>query len=281
MTTSFSSLVKKLADAGISSPRLEARLLLARILGCEDNDAAVISAVLSDSREKMLDEMLDKRLNGHFPLDKILGLKSFYKYDFIVNEDVLSPRPDTEIILEEALKLSDGRSLSVLDLGTGSGCLLLSLLKENPQAEGTGVDISAAALEVARKNAARLNVEKQVLFLQADWFADDFLKNFPVKFDIIVSNPPYIPETDIAGLDAEVREHDPHMALSGGEDGFVSYRKIAEYMPFLLADGGYVLLEAGAGQARKITEIFSARGLSLCRIVKDLSGIDRCVILKK
>lgn len=281
MTAVFPSLVQKLAAAGISSPRLEARLLLAHVLECDDNDAAVINAVLSAEQEKMLEDLLDKRLKRRFPLDKILGLKSFYKYDFIVNEDVLSPRPDTEIILEEALRLSAGRSVSILDLGTGSGCLLLSLLKENPQAAGTGIDISAAALCVAEKNAARLKVEQQVSFRQADWFANDFLRQIEGAFDLIVSNPPYIPEPDIAALDPEVREHDPHLALSGGEDGFASYRQIAEHIPFLLADGGYVLLEAGAGQARDIAEIFSARGLMLSRIVKDLSGIDRCVILKK
>ena len=171
--------------------------------------------------------------------------------------------------------------MSVLDLGTGSGCILLSLLKENPQSEGVGVDISEAALQIARENAKALNVEKQVKWLNLDWFKSDFLQKINAQFDLIVSNPPYIPDKDIAQLEDEVKLYDPLYALSGGEDGLVSYRRIAELAPFLLKEGGYILLECGIGQAQAVADIFMKNNLSFCKILKDLQNIERCVILKK
>lgn len=285
--SAYELLIKQLAAAGISSPRLEARLLLGNVLNCSADDMTSVTAELNTEQQKKLEEVINRRIIRHEPLDKILGHKEFYKYDFLVNENVLSPRPETEILLEEALRLSKikttagNNALSVLDLGTGSGCILLSLLKENPSAHGIGVDISAAALETARKNAEQLGIEQRVKWINADWFDDNFTDYFETPFDLIVSNPPYIPEADIAGLDDEVRLYDPHWALSGGTDGYDSYHRLAEVIPNLLADGGYVLLECGQGQTARTAEIFMHNHLSLCGILKDLAGIDRCVILKK
>ena len=275
----YNNLIEKLVKAGIPSPRLEAKLLLSFVLG--DNGANFFDVELSDKQQDVLDELVNKRVIDRFPLDKIIGRKGFYKYEFVVNEDVLSPRPDTEVLLEKALELSPKGEFSALDLGVGSGCILLSILKENPNACGVGVDVSEKALDVARQNSKNLGVENQVSFINASWFDSDFVNLFDEKFDIIVTNPPYIPDDDILRLEPEVKNHDPMLALSGGVDGLVSYHRIAEVVPLLLKDNGYVLIEGGINQADDSVKNFTAQNLNFCEVVKDLSGIDRCVILKK
>ena len=275
----FNNLVQQLAQAQITSPRLEARMLLAYLLHRDNSETDIITAELTTLQQKELDELVDRRVNKHEPIDKIIGKKGFYKFDFIVNNDVLSPRPETEIIIEEALSL--GKIDSILDLGTGSGCILLSLLKELPQAQGTGVDISNEALSVAKQNARMLEIENQVKWINASWNEENFLKHFPYQFNLVVSNPPYIPNQEIMGLDPEVKNYDPLLALSGGEDGYDAYHRLAEIIPHLLTDKGAVLLECGQGQAETVADIFMKQNLSLYKIVKDLQGIDRCIILKK
>ena len=277
----FNDVIKQLIATGIASPRLEARLLLAHVLGCESSSTKVLTAELHAQQETMLRDLLNKRLRQHCPLDKILGYKDFYKYTFKVNDDVLSPRPETEIIVEEAVRIMQGKALRVLDLGTGSGCILLSLLRENPLSCGIGVDISEKALDIARENAATLGIDKQVKWQHASWFEEDFIKRFSHSFEVIVSNPPYILEAEINSLAMEVKDHDPLLALSGGKDGLESYQKLAEVVPALLSEGGYVLLECGQGQAHDVAELFCQQGLKVDNIVKDLQGIERCVILKK
>lgn len=277
----YDNLIIRLAQAKIPSPRLEARLLLAYVLQTDSNNSKLQNAELTQEQQDELAEILIRRIEKHEPMDKILGHKEFYKYDFIISQDVLSPRPDTEILLEAALELITFENKSVLDLGTGSGCILLSLLKEHKTLQGVGVDISAQALKIAQTNARKLDIEKQVSWVNKSWFDDDFLNCFKTPFDVIVSNPPYIPEQDILELDDEVKKYDPYQALSGGKDGLDSYRRIAEVTPDLLTVGGYILLECGIGQAKEVSDIFSKQGLSLCKVIKDLQGIDRCIILKK
>lgn len=279
--TTYNNLISTLSQYHISSPRLEARLLLAHILNISSDDAKILTITLSEEQQVHLQQLVHKRTIEHFPLDKILGIKGFYKYEFYVNEDVLSPRPDTEILVEQAVKLNHNQISHILDLGTGSGCILLSLLKENPQSMGVGIDTSPLALQVAQKNSISLGVDNRVKFINANWFDDDFISNFKQKFDIIVTNPPYIPDADIPTLDNEVKNHDPYLALSGGADGYDSYRRIAELSSFLLQDEGYILLEGGIGQADTIAQLFINKGFKLEKIVKDLSGIERCIILKK
>ena len=172
------------------------------------------------------------------------------------------------------------QALNFLDLGTGSGCIIESLLAEYPNANGLAVDISAKALSVAQQNAESLGLSNRLNFLQADWFASDFVQKINRKFEVIVTNPPYIPTADITKLDKEVKNFDPLMALDGGVDGFSSYRRLAEVVPQLLTDGGYVFIEAGIDQAEKIAQIFTTGGLRLQAIKTDLSGIQRCVILQ-
>jgi release factor glutamine methyltransferase len=195
---------------------------------------------------------------------------------------VLSPRPDTEILLENALKYAPkDKKIKILDLGTGSGCLLISLLKELPLAYGVAADVSESALNVAQKNAANLNVSERIKFIHADWFSPDFCSLIGNTFDIIVTNPPYIPTNDINDLDDEVRLFDPLLALDGGTDGYASYRKIASLIPLLLKSKGYIFIEAGMGQALHINDIFAGFNLQPIDIVPDLAGIDRCIILQK
>lgn len=279
MNCSFDDIVARLSAENISSPRLEARMMIAYIL---DTDASTIipsQISLTQDQTDKLQEMVEERLE-HKPLCKILGTKSFYKYDFVVNEDVLSPRPDTEILVEAAVDLSKQFSFNkILDMGTGSGCILLSLLGEIPDAVGTGIDISPAALNIARTNAKRLGYTDRCRFFNSSWFDDKF--DYGSNFDLIVSNPPYIPTRDISGLDEEVKFYDPLTALDGGADGLKDYRRIAEISSQLLNDDGFLLLEFGINQSAEVRKIFLSAGFELVDIKKDLSGKDRCIILKK
>lgn len=280
MTDFFSQIIQKLVAEKIENPRLEARLMIAEALQCRPEEVYQ-NTKLTDEQQKKVEFMLEQRLK-HKPLDKILGHREFYKYDFKVNEDVLSPRPDTEILLETALEiLQDVTEPTILDLGCGSGCIIESLLKEIPQATGCAVDVSAKALAVARQNADSLAVSERLRFVKASWFDDDFTDVVGTKFDMIVSNPPYIPSADIETLDTEVKDYDPLLALDGGNSGYDSYERIAEVTQELLKNNGYILLEAGFGQAQKIADIFAAQEFKLLKIVSDLAGIERCVILQK
>ena len=254
-------------------------MLIANTIGVDANELNPFAVKLDDAQTEKLMQSLQDRLK-HKPLCKIVGKKAFYKYDFHVDCNVLSPRPDTEILVEAAIHLGQENKLTrVLDLGTGSGCILLSVLADLPNAKGVGIDISDKALEIAQTNAEMLGVVSRVELMRASWFDDNL--SLGDKFDLIVSNPPYIKSADIATLDTEVKDYDPMLALDGGADGYRDYKKLAERIPSWIKDGGYVLLEVGIGQAEKVAQIFQEKGLSLCEIVKDLAGINRCVILKK
>ena len=216
------------------------------------------------------------------PLDKVLGYKGFYKYRFEVSPAVLSPRPDTEILVEAAIDyIQNNGAVSVLDLGTGSGCILLSILADCPGVSGIGFDKSGEALEIAARNAYDLGVSGRVKFLQGTWYNDKLGGDLGQTFDVIVSNPPYIKSAEVDRLDPEVRDFDPRIALDGGIDGLHDYRQLSLVVPPLLTSGGALFLEIGEGQAADVIKIFESAGLKLLQIVKDLSGTDRCIILKK
>lgn len=264
MSLSFTEVVQKLSQAGICSPRLEARLLMENA----END-------------KMLENMLEKRLK-HKPLDKILGQKEFYKYRFKVSENVLSPRPDTETLVEAAIKIIKDKNIdSVLELGVGSGCVLLSLLADCGTLRGVGVDKSVKALEVARENAEFLGVTDRCHLIEADWFEEKFLQKLTPSYDMIVSNPPYIPSKDIEKLDPEVKNYDPRLALDGGSNGLESYQKIVPLAYLLLQENGYLLLEAGIHQAASIVDLATKKGLIHIQTLKDLGSVERCIIFQK
>lgn len=272
---------QRLKTAGIETPDFDARLLLAHVLEVPAAGVRFYSAPLCKQQIQTFQTLVDRRAQ-RCPVDKIIGRRGFYKYDFRVSPAVLTPRPDTEILVEQALDwIAQHNSRTVLDLGTGSGCIILSLLADCPNLSGTAIDISAPALEIARNNAYDLNALSRLKLLQASW-ADDLpalLNN--QKFDLIVSNPPYIPDAEIQSLEPEVKDYDPLTALAGGKDGLRDYRRIASLAPALLADGGAVFLEVGENQAADVASIFEAAGLNLLEIAPDLSGTERCVILKK
>ena len=280
MTEYLDFIVKDLVATGVDSPLLEAKLLMAEVLHKPLQEINKDTA-LSETEFNEIKNCLKQR-KEHKPLDKILGHRGFFKFDYLVNTDVLTPRPDSEILVEEALQLlAEDETGKILDLGTGSGCLIESILSERPLMQGVAVDISEKALETAEQNANILGLDKRICFLRGDWFSENFADNFSEKFDIVVSNPPYIPTKDIENLAPEVRNYDPLSALDGGEDGYASYRRIAEIAPLIIKDGGYILLEAGYGQATEIMKIFADSGLFWLKTVKDLSGTERCVIMQK
>lgn len=270
-----------LQQKGIETSRLELRMLIGFVLGIDPNDVRFYKQELTEQQMIKFDQLIQQR-SLHCPVDKIIGQKGFYKYDFVVNSDVLSPRFDTEIVVENALELLKLKaSPQILELGIGSGCILLSLLAELPTGMGQGIDISAKALKVAQTNAKKLGVFQRLHLEEASWFDEDFWAKTKQQYDLIVSNPPYIPSQDLAKLDREVKDYDPLTALDGGADGLRDYRQIAKLAQQLLKDEGYLLFEAGYGQAEDIKAIGQANNLKLVKIVKDLNHIERCIILKK
>lgn len=258
----------RLAEAGNEAG--DARYLLAHVLGVTRDRLVLLGAdTLSEAQAQTFDTALSRRI-AHEPVAKIIGQRVFWGRDFRVTGDVLDPRPDTETLIAEAL--AGPVPARVLDLGTGSGCIALTLLAEWPQAQGVATDISPAALEVAAGNAAALGVAARARLILSDWFADvDGL------FDLIVSNPPYISAEEMAELAPEVRDHDPHLALSPGGDGLAPYRVIAAQGQEYLAEGGRLLLEIGWKQGADVAALLAVQGWRDIRILPDLDGRDRVV----
>ena len=264
----------RLKAAKVDSPVIDARLLVEAATGASRTD------IVTDPYREVpaealatLDGYLERRSRRE-PISRILGRKGFWKIMLQVTPAVLSPRPDTETVVQEALAhFDEHRRLDVLDLGVGSGAILLAILAERPLARGLGTDVSDEALAVARDNAAHLGLEGRLALLRGDWtegMAD-------ASFDLVVSNPPYIPEGDIAGLDPEVRDHDPHLALSGGVDGLDHYRRLAPEVMRVLRPGGRFLLEIGHDQGEAVEDLMRRAGAQEVATVKDLSDRPRVV----
>ncbi len=269
----------RLEACGIETAELDARLLLAHILGCAPMDIYLQQdRVLTNNEGEAFDQLLNRRVKRE-PVSQILGQKEFWSLSFKVTRDVLTPRPDSETLIEVALGRIKDRTapLRILDLGTGSGCLLLALLSELPRARGIGVDISPAALDVARENAERLGFSDRTTFYESDWTT---ALNPAEKFDIILSNPPYIALSEQASLPPDVRLYEPEQALYSGEEGLDDYRKLIEQLPGFLQPNGFILFEIGAGQASDLENILRHAGASAVEIFKDLAGLDRCICWK-
>lgn len=270
-----------LKEKGIEISRFELKILLAAALGIEPADLPFYTADVNEAAANKFEKMVARRAEG-CPVDKIIGLKGFYKYDFIVNEDVLSPRPETEIMVEKALiLLKDTPSPHLLEFGIGSGCVLLSVLKELTNSRGIGIDVSAHALTVAAQNAEHLCVQNRLELKNMSWFDSAADKLGDDSFDIIFSNPPYIPSAEIPLLDKEVRAFDPITALDGGADGLKDYGRLSALAARLLKKGGFLLFEIGEGQADAVVSLAQQQGLFLYERVKDLAQTERCIILKK
>tara|TARA_B100000513_G_scaffold191297_1_gene116477 strand:- start:266 stop:1162 length:897 start_codon:yes stop_codon:yes gene_type:complete len=265
----------RLTAAGVETARLDARVLAAHALGRDGSFVLTHpETVLSPEQDKAVAALIDRRC-AREPVSRILGEREFWSMPFTVTAATLSPRPDTETLVEDAVaRLRDaGRGdapLRVLDLGTGTGCLLLAVLSELPNAQGLGIDISDAAVAVATQNARRLGLENQARFQVGDWAA-----GLDGPFDLILSNPPYIAEGDGPDLDPEVREFDPPAALYAGGRGLDAYAAIAPQAARLLATGGFVIVELGQGQEAEVVEIFRNSGLKHDGTTADLAGIPR------
>lgn len=271
-----------LRDGGIDTAALDARALLKVATGMS-LEALIVNgrAPLSAPCETRFDDYVARRLAGE-PVSRIRGTREFYGRDFKIDAHTLDPRPDTETLVTAVLDQAGsdgfrGRPLRLLDLGTGSGCILVTLLAELPEAVGTGTDINPGALELARDNAAALGVGDRARFAAADWF-----EGLAGHYDIIVSNPPYIASAEIEGLAPEVARHDPLAALDGGTDGLDAYRRIAAGAPRFLAPGGALVVEIGCTQAGSVVDIFRAGGLIVADdgVRSDLAGLPRCVCAK-
>lgn len=272
------SVAQRLQQAGIADGRLEARLLLAdatdwtleKIVAERDTDLA--SGVVA-----RVERLAARRLTRE-PMSHILGWREFWSLRFKVTPDVLTPRPDSETLVAAVLAaLPDRRAkLRVLDLGVGSGCLLLSLLHELPNATGVGIDRSARALVVARQNARVLGLADRVELRAGDWG-----EGVEEVFDVVVSNPPYIPSDDIASLDPEVSEHEPWLALDGGPDGLDCYRRLVGELGYLVKPGGLVALEVGKGQTATVARLVRAAGFRSLTTHDDLAGVARVILARQ
>ncbi|MCC3303185.1 peptide chain release factor N(5)-glutamine methyltransferase [Sneathiella sp. HT1-7] len=278
MTASLRSAVLEageiLRQSDVSDAKRDAALLLANVLGEEVTYLyREPDRVLTDEEHKKFNSLITRRA-AREPLSHLTGHREFWSLDFLVNKDVLDPRPDSETLIEAVLS-SQNQEFNprrVLDLGTGSGCLLLTILSEIPSATGVGIDCSDAALAVARKNASRLGLELRTEFHRGSWDID-----LGEKFDLVISNPPYIPTRDMAGLQPEVRDFEPHLALDGGVDGLGSYRDILSNIRTLLRPNGQLVFEVGIEQAQQVGQMMQNSGLSLPQFHRDIAAIERCV----
>ena len=268
----------RLVENEIAEAALDARLLLEYICHTDRNELIVHGdRECSDLEEQFYRMTIDRRAS-HIPLQHITGVQEFMGLTFKVNEHTLIPRQDTEILVEEAMRhLSDG--MRILDMCTGSGCILLSLLKYSNECEGIGIDISGKALAVARENASHLQLDAS--FLEGDLFAPlaDFVseKTTDRLFDLVVSNPPYIETAVIETLMPEVREHEPVLALDGMEDGLHFYRRIVSEAPAHMRKGAYLFFEIGCEQGEAVKTLMQEGGFEQVEILKDYAGLDRVV----
>jgi release factor glutamine methyltransferase len=280
IATARHALAEKLRDAGIDSAEADARLLIAHALGIDRAELMANGGrALSVDETKAIDALSARRLKRE-PVARIFGRKEFWSLSLQISPAVLVPRPETETVVEAALNalMRDAlqvAKLRILDIGTGSGALLLALLSELPNATGIGIDISAAALEVARGNAERNDLAGRSTFI-----ACDIAAGLQGPFDLIVSNPPYVARGDIASLAPEVRDYDPALALDGGTDGLDGYRAIAASAESLLARGGRLIVELGMGQEPAVRALFTKAGLTAAAAHDDLAGIPRALSAK-
>lgn len=266
--------IERLKEAGIEEAGLDAWYLLEYVTGINR------ATYFADSNQEMKDshratyQTLISERETRIPLQHLTGVQEFMGLEFRVNEHVLIPRQDTEILVETALeKINTKKPLRVLDMCTGSGCILLSVLsygRKKCEITGVGVDVSDKALQVAKENARNLQVD-------AEWIESDLFSGVSEKFDMILSNPPYIPSAVIKTLQPEVREHDPLLALDGKEDGLYFYRKITEESRNYLQPGGWLIFEIGAEQGEAVSSYLKQNGFVQVAVKKDLTGLDRVV----
>ncbi|MBE9635324.1 peptide chain release factor N(5)-glutamine methyltransferase [Salipiger mangrovisoli] len=275
MTTGSALLARataRLVEAGVADPGRDARRLMAHVLKVPPGRLTLfLPEPIAPEHAVIFDALIDRRA-ARVPVSHLIGRRQFYGREFLVTPEVLDPRPETEILIEAALS---GTFARVLDLGTGSGCILLTLLAEREGASGIGTDLSEKALEVAFWNRNALSLEPRAALAQGDWWGA--LGRAPERFDLIVSNPPYIALSEMAELSPEVRDHEPRMALTDEGDGLAAYRAIAAGALEHLLPGGRLLVEIGPAQGADVAALFEAEGLCDVAVITDLDGRDRVV----
>ena len=266
----------ELRHCGIAEFSQEARLLVAHVLGFSSADLISQSSKLIENELLVsLDALIARRKNGE-PVFRIIGKREFYGLDFEISKDVLEPRPDTETLVDQVLEDFSSNAcddLRILDIGTGSGAIIISLLRNLPKAKGLASDISSLALGVAKKNAKLNGVEKRVAFVQANW-----CEGIAGRFDIIVSNPPYIGSEVIETLAGEVKNHDPRVALDGGADGLDAYRHILAQTPLIMNKSGKLYLEIGYDQVESVVVLAKKYAWRHLQTIKDMGGHERVVV---
>lgn len=269
--------ITELEAADIENVRFEARLLVGHVLGVETHILVAYPEREASPLEWERLKTLVARRHAREPMSQIMGAREFWSLDFKVTKDTLSPRPDSETLVEAVLSHIPemDTEFRVLDLGVGTGCLILSVLHEYENATGLGVDLSDAALSIAHENAHTLGLKSRVDFKCANWAA-----GITEKFDLILSNPPYIPEVERDNLAPEVKDYEPASALFAGDDGLKDYKRLAQAFPGLLNPQGICVLELGKGQEQVVSQIMKDAGLSVVEQRKDLAGIVRCLVIQ-
>ena len=266
---------RRLERAGVPQARRDARLLIAEALGVRiEMVLGYPERPVTESQRRSAESLIVRR-ESREPISRILGRREFWGLTFQLSPATLDPRPESETLIEVVLDSLDDRTrrLRLLDLGTGSGCLLLALLSALPKAEGLGVDIASAALETAKTNARSLGLADRTSFVASDWGAA-----IAGPWDVVLCNPPYVAEGEIADLAPEVAEHEPRLALSGGPDGFDAYRSLIPHLLHLLADDGFAALELGAGQSETAIRLLREAGLQQRSLHRDLAGHERALL---
>tara|TARA_B100001057_G_scaffold261969_1_gene262217 strand:+ start:2564 stop:3421 length:858 start_codon:yes stop_codon:yes gene_type:complete len=277
----LSEIKKKLSHnfliSGIETYELDARLVLKEVLSFDDKDL-----ILKENHNiplELVKKILaigERRLKGE-PISKIFKKRDFYKSTFLISNDVLDPRPETELIVEIANNfIKKNEVKNILDLGTGSGCILLSLLKENKMINGLGIDLSKEAINIAQKNSKKLQLDKQSNFLISNW-----MDSINFKYDIVVSNPPYIGSKDIKKLSKDVKNYDPLLSLDGGDDGLNCYRTIVKDLKRIINKNAIIIMEIGYNQSKSVIEIFKKKGFKLIKKYNDINGLDRVLTFQK
>lgn len=269
----LASATQKLEAAGVESARLEAQLLLAQALGVTRTTVLAGTFAEPTPQQRAEFDRLTRARAQRIPLAYLRGTQEFYALDFEVTPAVLIPRPETELLVEFArTQLSSARSARIADMGTGSGCIAVSVLKHCPAAHAIATDLSADALAIARRNAVRHDVADRVRFIRTDT-----LEGVSGPLDLVLSNPPYIPTREILALQPEVRDREPRLALDGGADGLDTHRKLAQQAAALLRPGGGIAIETAMGQAAQVAELLERAGFSHIAIQTDFAGIERMV----
>ena len=275
--TALSQANQKLKSHNIFSYKLDSEILMSKVVK-EERDYVILNQSKSLSNSQLINyrKLINERSRGK-PISYLVGKKEFWKYEFYIEEGVLIPRPDTEVIIEQTLNLSKNKSkLKVLEVGIGSGCILLSLLKEKKNFYGTGIDISKKCIDISKINSKKLGLQNRVKFFKTD--VDNFNHG---KYDLIISNPPYIKKLDLKYLEKDVIAFEPKIALDGGLEGISEIRKVINKSSELIKIGGKLILEIAFNQKNEVLKLLKDKGFYINKTLKDLAKNDRCIISTK